>query len=146
MTAIIRSAVASDLEGMLTLAERRRRQYATYQATFWRSAPDAVERQRPNLAGLIGDDAVITIVATTGDALAGFAIGTIVPAPPVYDPGGPTCVVDDFTVAEPEQWPSVGVELLREVGRTARQKEPHRSSSSAAISTSRSGWRWTLPG
>lgn len=122
MTAIIRSAVASDLEGMLVLAETRRRRYATYQPTFWRPAPDAVERQRPYFAGLIDDDAVITIVANTRDALAGFAIGTIVSAPPVYDPGGPTCVVDDFTVAESEQWPTVGVELLREVRRTARQK------------------------
>lgn len=38
--------------------------------------------------------------ATTGGELAGFAVGTIVTAPPIYDPGGPICVIDDFAVAD----------------------------------------------
>jgi hypothetical protein len=40
----------------------------------------------------------------------------------VYDPGGPTAVIDDFCVARPEQWMTVGAELLacaRAFGRKA---------------------------
>lgn len=101
--AIIRPAVAGDLDRLLELGEARRRQYAEYQPVFWRPAIDAIDQHRPYLAKLIEDDAVITVVADTGGTLTGFAVGTIVTAPPVYDPGGSTCVVDDFVVGVPEQ-------------------------------------------
>lgn len=118
----IRPAVASDLDRLLQLGEARRRQYAEYQPVFWRPATDATDKQRPYLAKLIEDNAVITVVADTGGTLAGFAVGTIVAAPPVYDPGGPTCVIDDFAVAFPEQWPTVGVDLLGALRRAARER------------------------
>lgn len=119
---IVRRAVpGDDLDNILDLADARRRQYATYQPVFWRPAPDAVSRQRPHLAALLNDDAVIALVAARGQAFAGFAIGTVVPAPPVYNPGGLTCIVDDFAVADPDDWPSVGVDLPQAVCRTARQ-------------------------
>ncbi len=120
--ATIRPAVASDLETLLQLGEARRRQYAEYQPVFWRPATDAADKQRPHLAKLIEDDAVITLVADTGGTLAGFAVGTIIAAPPVYDPGGPTCVIDDFAVAFPEQWVSVGVDLLGALRRAALER------------------------
>jgi GNAT superfamily N-acetyltransferase len=50
----------------------------------------------------------------------GFVIGRLVPAPAVYDPGGPSCSVDDFVVADGSQWNTVGADLLREVQRWAR--------------------------
>lgn len=120
--ATIRLAVAGDLDGMLRLAEARRTQYATYQPIFWRPAADAVDRQRPHLAKLIEDGAVITLVADTHHGIAGFVIATIVSAPPVYDPGGPTCVVDDFTVDNDPDWSTVGADLLRAVRHIAQQK------------------------
>lgn len=118
----IRLAVASDLESIIDLADARRRQYATYQPVFWRPSSDAAARQRPHFAALIDDDRVITLVAATDQALLGFAIGTVVPAPPVYHPGGPTCIVDDFTVEDPECWSTIGVALLRAVRRTAQRQ------------------------
>jgi len=83
-----------------------------YQA---RRAADAAARQRPYLAGLIEDPAVITLVAVTGHDVAGFAIGTVGGAPSVYDPGGLTCMVDDFAVADAHDWPTIGPVLLRAV-------------------------------
>ena len=71
---------------------------------------------------MIEDDAVITLVADTRGTIGGVVIGTIVAAPPVYDPGGPTCVIDDFVVAVPAQWPTVGVDLLGAIQRTARER------------------------
>lgn len=120
--AIIRPAEASDLDRLLRLGDKRRRQYAEYQPAFWRPAVDAVEQQRPYLAGLIEDDAAITVVAVTGEAIAGFVVGTFTAAPSVYAPGGPTCVVDDFVVEFPEQWLTVGVELLGALRRTALER------------------------
>jgi hypothetical protein len=45
--------------------------------------------------------------------LTGFIIATLVPAPPVYDPGGLTCLIDDFVVAPAAKWPTTGPVLLR---------------------------------
>jgi hypothetical protein len=120
--AIIRPARASDLASVLQLAAAHRSQYEAYQPIFWRPAPGAIDRQRPYLAKLIDDDAVITVVADTGGGLAGFAVGVIGEAPAVYDPGGATCVIDDFTVDVPGRWPTVGVELFRAVRRAAREQ------------------------
>ena len=64
---------------------------------------------------LILDPAVITIVASSDQKLAGFLIGQLVQAPPVYAPGGPTCAVDDFTVGHPAFWATIGVALLHAV-------------------------------
>jgi hypothetical protein len=35
-----------------------------------------------------------------------------VAAPPVYDPGGASLLVDDLWVASPELWPNAGAALL----------------------------------
>lgn len=107
---------------MLELAEARRRQYAAYQPLFWRPAADAAEQQRPYLADRLQDERVIALVAVADGALRGFVVGTLMAAPPVYDPGGDTCLVDDFTVADPGDWPTLGVALLRAVEDAARRR------------------------
>jgi hypothetical protein len=45
--------------------------------------------------------------------LTGFLIATLLPAPPVYDPGGLTCQIDDFAVVAAASWLTTGVQLLR---------------------------------
>jgi len=104
------------------LAAARRAQYETYQPVFWRPAADAAARQRTYLAGLVDDPAVISLVAVTDRDVTGFAIATVEPAPPVYEPGGLTCLVDDFVVADPRDWPTVGVVLLRALSRAAQER------------------------
>jgi len=118
----IRPARADDLEPILALADDRRRQYASYQPVFWRPAPDAAARQRIYLDSLIADVTVITLVAICDQTFVGFVIGHLVPAPAVYDPGGPTCTVDDFTVDHPESWATVGVDLLNAIQEDARHR------------------------
>lgn len=108
---------------MLRLADHQRHLYATYQPVFWRPAADAVARHRPYLSALVDDDAVITLVAAIDKGLAGFAIGRLVAAPPVYDPRGVSCFVDDFAVADPGDWLTAGVDLLRAVCRAARERD-----------------------
>jgi len=38
--------------------------------------------------------------------LTGFLIATLNLAPPVYDPGGLTCDIDDFVVTPAPKWPT----------------------------------------
>ncbi|ACQ79225.1 acetyltransferase [Beutenbergia cavernae DSM 12333] len=123
MSLQITPASADDVPAMADLAERRRARYATYQPRFWNPAPDARERHEPFLASLVAaDDGAIVRVARRGQEVAGFAVGTLVPPPPVYAPGGPACLVDDFAVADDGEWPTVGVDLLRAVTTEARAR------------------------
>lgn len=112
MTDQIRSATAADLDAVTALASARRRQYSSYQPVFWAPAPDAEKVHRPYLAKLIDHEDVITLVSDDSGAVTGFVIAFIVDAPPVYNPGGRTCQIDDFAV-EPGRWDSAGTQLLR---------------------------------
>lgn len=144
--ATIRPAVASDLDGLLQLEEARRRQFAKYQPVFWRPAADAADLQGPYLANLIEEEAVITVVADTGGTLAGFAVGTIIAAPPVYDPGGPTCVIDDFAVAVPSSGLRSESTCWAPFGALHGSEEPHRSLLSVGTSTAPRGPRLNTAG
>jgi GNAT superfamily N-acetyltransferase len=108
----IRTAVQADVPAMTALAGIRRDQYARYQPLFWRPASAAPDRHRTYLGGLVASDEIITLVSEEAGQLTGFLIATLDPAPPVYDPGGLTCQIDDFMVAPATRWPTTGVRLL----------------------------------
>lgn len=59
---------------------------------------------------------------TADDSVDGFIIITSVPAPPVYDPGGLSSLIDDFTVSSPERWETSGAALLDMATSWARQR------------------------
>ena len=44
----------------------------------------------------------------------GFLIASVVNAPPVYAPGGPVCMIDDFAVNPRSEWQTIGAALLAE--------------------------------
>ena len=94
------------------MAGARRRQYSGYQPVFWAPASNAEEVHKPYLARLISDKDVITLVSENSGTLTGFVIASIGDAPPVYNPGGRTCQIDDFVV-KPGRWKSAGTQLLR---------------------------------
>ena len=108
----IRTAVAADAAAMADLAAIRREQYARYQPLFWRPAAGALGAHRAFLARLIGDDKVITLVSEQDGQLTGFLIATLTGGPPVYDPGGATCQIDDFAVVPDARWQTTGTRLL----------------------------------
>jgi hypothetical protein len=118
----IRLAEDSDLNEILDLANLKRLEYETYQPVFWRVAPDAIAQQRDYVASHIANDEVVTLVATLESRLVGFVIGRLVSAPPVYNPGGLTCSIDDFVVNRNELWETVGVDLLDAVRKVAVSK------------------------
>ena len=97
---------------MLELASQRRADYERAQPQFWRQSADAIDRQRPYFARQLADERIIALVHERDDTIHGFIIATLIAAPPVVDPGGETCLVDDFAVADPENWSTIGAALL----------------------------------
>jgi hypothetical protein len=113
----IRPAAPGDLDRILALAAAQREEYAGYQPRFWRPAAAAADAQRAYLLGLIEDGGI----ALVSEPSFGYAFGTLLPAPPVYE-RGPACLVVDFAVEDRQLWPRVGVELLAAVRVAARDR------------------------
>jgi ribosomal protein S18 acetylase RimI-like enzyme len=108
----IRKSTASDLETVVVLVERHRRQYQKYQPTFWRKAVNSAETTQSFFTKLLSEPETFFLVATEGSQLQGFLIARKFPTPPVFAPGGETYLVDDFCVLEPHHWLTVGEALL----------------------------------
>jgi hypothetical protein len=113
----IRPAAPGDLDRILALAAAQREEYAGYQPRFWRPAAAAADAQRAYLLGLIEDGGI----ALVSEPSFGYAFGTLLPAPPVYE-RGPACLVVDFAVENRQLWPRVGVELLAAIRVAARDR------------------------
>jgi GNAT superfamily N-acetyltransferase len=116
----VRCASLNDVPAITALMARHRERYEQHQPVFWRRAADAQARHAAFLATLVDNPKVICRVAEREDRFVGFAIGSLVPSPPVYDPGGPTCTLDDYAVVDAHDWATVGVDLLRAVTEEAR--------------------------
>ncbi len=108
----VRKATNSDIEAAIGLAERARRQYQKYQPTFWRKAPDSVARTRTFFSELLSESGTYFLVAVEGRQQLGFLVARKLPTPPVYAPAGDTYLIDDFCVAEPHHWLTIGEALL----------------------------------
>jgi GNAT superfamily N-acetyltransferase len=145
------------VDAMVALSEAKRTQYAAYQPHFWRKAENSAAVQTPYFYELLARDSILALVAQDGEAVVGFVIAAVIPAPAVYDPGGPTCMIDDFCVADPELWATVGRDLLTAATTAARNRgaaqvvvvcghldQPKRAALAAAGLTLASEW-YTSP-
>ena len=108
----IRKARASDIEVVTELVERDRRQRQKHQPLFWRKAANSKAATQAFLAELLTEPGTFFLVAVEGSQMLGFLVARKFPAPPVYDPGGDTYLIDDFCVSEPRHWLTVGEALL----------------------------------
>lgn len=119
----IRQVSPDDLNAIVGLSEEKRMQYEPYQPQFWRKAPDSAAKQLAFLQVQLQRENVIALVHERADGLVdGFVIATLVPAPPVYAPGGLTCAIDDYWVAGGHDWQGTGTALLDEAARLAKQR------------------------
>ena len=102
------------VKAMVHLSHCKRKAYEKVQPIFWKEAEDSNKVQEKWFLELLEHDEVIVLVALSRDttAVTGFIVGSIINAPPVYDPGGKTLMVDDFCVSLPELWYTVGRDLL----------------------------------
>lgn len=118
-----REARAADLEQMVELADKARRDYERHAPVFQRPAANARDVHRPWLSHLVQNPDVGTFVHedANGD-VDGFAVITTVPAPPVYDPGGLSSLIDDYVVSSPDKWVTAGATLLDTATAWARER------------------------
>jgi DNA-binding transcriptional LysR family regulator len=119
----VRGARQDDVAAMVELSERQRQiDEARFGLRFYRKAADSHEKRTSFFASLLTREQVIVLVHERDGAIDGFAIGMVVDAPPVYDPGGLTCLVDDFVVLPAEEWATTGPAIPQEVNRLARER------------------------
>ena len=109
----VRKAAAGDIPAMVAILETKRIEYQGYEPVFWNKAANSAEIQTGFFTYLLDQqDKTTMFAAEIAGKLAGFLIATLTPAPPIVDPGGPTATIDDFHVAHPEYWESVGEALI----------------------------------
>jgi len=118
----VREVAHGDVDAIVDLAARKREQYAEYNPVFHNPAADAREQHAAFIADLIDNDNAISLVYDDDGVVRGVAIGTLIDAPPIYDLGGKTCMIDDFMVDEPDAWAPVGRALLDAVAEVARTR------------------------
>jgi GNAT superfamily N-acetyltransferase len=118
----IRRAIEADIPTMVAIAETKRVEYEGYAPGFWRKAPEASPKHERYLQSLRTETDVIARVAQVGSRLAGFAIGSLTTAPPLSNPGGPVCLVDDCAVAPSAEWHVVGSALWEAMSREAQAR------------------------
>ena len=112
---MIRKAVADDISAMVALSDRDRTHREKVDPEFFRKNPAGAQFQAYFFKNQLESDRIIAAVDEDAGQLRGFVIATIMQAPPVYDPGGLTVLIDDFTVADENEWTSVGLALLQYV-------------------------------
>jgi len=108
----IRPATRDDVPACVAIIEARRDLYQTFEPRFWNKSPNSGALTQGWFSHLFGDAKVLSLVADDGGELAGFLIAANVPAPPVFDPGGPTALIDDFYVKSDGLWVTAGAALL----------------------------------
>jgi GNAT superfamily N-acetyltransferase len=96
---------------VVDILEARRACYAKLEPRFWKRAARARENSIGYLATLLPKDDHLFLVATVEAAIAGFILCVPMRTPPVYD-AGPTAAIDDYHVADPADWPTIGAALL----------------------------------
>ena len=123
MNGTIRNAEGADVPRMVELSEQKRTEYEQQQPIFWRKARDSASAQKPYFEHLLTLDNTIVLVYECEGTIQGFVIAGLHTAPPVYDPGGLTCNIDDFVVEHADLWSSVGRALLEAAVSEARRRE-----------------------
>jgi GNAT superfamily N-acetyltransferase len=119
----IRAATPADVPAMVALSDAKRTEYATYSPVFWRKAEGGAEAQARFFTNRqLPNEQIITLVAERDGTVEGFIMAMVQEAPPVYDPGGPVCMIDDFTVATPDLWATTGLALLEAATALARER------------------------
>jgi hypothetical protein len=114
----VRNAAPIDVPHVAALAERKREQYRDHAAPFQRPAANARDAHEAFLPRLLEWDGFDVLVHDAGARIDGFLVARFGIAPPPFGEGS-LFHVDDFAVASPKLWSSVGAALLTEIARRA---------------------------
>lgn len=110
-----------DIPKMVDLSRLKRLAYEKVHPTFWKSSgAQGDQAQKEWFEVLLKKSNYILLKAQNRNGIQGFIIGQLMEAPSVYDPGGLTLMVDDFCVAEPRLWDTIGHALLQRMREIAK--------------------------
>jgi GNAT superfamily N-acetyltransferase len=107
----VRSARPDDVVAMAALAEMKREQYRHNASPFQVPAVDARSVHEAFLARLVSWDGFLVAVHDGQNGVDGFIVAGVGSAPPPFGEGA-LFHVDDFVVATPSLWTTVGRALL----------------------------------
>src|SRR5215467_7811866 len=120
----VRAATAADVPTMVALSEKERTERERFEPEFFRKAEHGATAQEAYFKWQLAQPNVIAVVHEAESGIDGFAIASLITAPPVYKPGGPTALIDDFTVAHPQSWASIGRWLFERLKSEAGKRGP----------------------
>ena len=114
MDFLIEKPTQTDIAQMVVLSAKKRAEYEIAQPIFWKKA-EANDIQEKWFSEHLTQPMVFSFVAKTSSQIIGFIIGQNIKAPAVYQPGGLTCIVDDFCVSTATAWDTVGSALINKL-------------------------------
>lgn len=115
----VRDAQPSEAGQMAALAEAKRQHYREHASPFQRPAADGESVHTSFLLTLMERDGFVVLVHEVApDEIDGFLVARVGSAPPPFGEGA-LLHIDDFALATPGGWATVGHELLREVASRA---------------------------
>lgn len=99
-----------DLEEVVAMSAKKRKDYSLVQPLFWKPGPKADEVQYKYLSGLIKEQGTLGLVLKKNKSVEGFIIGELYPSGPLYSGFG-LCKVDDYMIKD-QRWETTGHSLL----------------------------------
>jgi GNAT superfamily N-acetyltransferase len=118
----VRVATAGDVQAMAQLISIKRRQLEHFEPVMWRPSEAAAQMTLSFFTHQVVQPNAIARIAEVDGRFAGFIIGGLQDAPPVFSPGGKTVIIDDFAVQDGPQADEVASTLLDEVMSEARAR------------------------
>ena len=106
----IRPLTAADVPRVLELGEQKRREYQAYSPVFWRMSPLPRQTFAPYVQAQIASSDNVALAHERNGDLDGFVLANA------------RGYIDDYTVAAPGLWPTVGADLLQAAGDAAHRK------------------------
>lgn len=115
----LRAATLNDLGWIMSLCELDRIQKNSLHPIDYRNPSEYCDSRRPAIERLLTDPGSICLVREHSGTPQAYLLASLVNAPPVYAPGGPVCLVEEFEVVRPQDLETAGAQLLDECRRLA---------------------------
>lgn len=112
MTIIVRAATSNDVASCVVIVQSARLQLSQFEPVFWRPSENSGAATLGWFTHLLSLSDTLFLVSEEQDRVVGFLIARPLPVPPVYEPGGPAALIDDFAIENPSRWGEIGPSLL----------------------------------
>lgn len=118
----IRPATNDDLAWIMSLCELGRIQKNSLHPIDYRKPAEYCRERQAEIETLLADPQSICLIREHYSEPVALLMARLASAPPVYAPGGPVCLVEEFEVVRPQDLPVYGLQLLDDCRRIARAR------------------------